>query len=72
MVDVLGRESVTVECSDSSSQEPVIRFNNPELGVVTYTESSRTLTPETFKAGFYSCVCKNAVSEPLALVGEYW
>ena len=72
MVDVLGRESVTVQCQDSSSQEPVIRLNNPELGVVTYMGSSWTLTPETFKAGFYSCVCKNAVSKPLALVGEYW
>ena len=72
MVDVLAGERVTVQCQDSASQEPVIRFNNSELGVVTYMGSSRTLTPETFKAGFYSCVCKNAVSKPLALVGEYW
>ena len=72
MVDVLAGERVTVQCQDPSSQEPVIRLNNPELGVVTYMESRLHLTPETFKAGFYSCVCKNAVSEPLALVGEYW
>ena len=72
MVDVLARERVTVECSDSSSQEPVIRLNNSELGVVTYMERRQTLTPETFKAGFYSCVCKGSVSKPLALVGEYW
>ena len=72
MVNVFAGECVTVQCQDSSSQEPVIRFNNSELGVVTYMGSSRTLTPETFKAGFYSCVCKNAVSKPLALVGEYW
>ena len=72
MVDVLSGERVTVQCQDSSSQEPVIRLSNSELGVVTYMGSSRTLTPETFKAGFYSCVCKNAVSKPLALVGEYW
>ena len=72
MVDVLAGERVTVQCQDSSSHEPVIRFNNSELGVVTYMKRRLHLTPETFKAGFYSCVCKGSVSKPLALVGEYW
>lgn len=72
MVDIHSGESVTVQCRDASSQQPTIRFNDSQKAVVTYGKHRLELTQEIFKAGFYSCVCQNSVSEPLALLGKHW